>query len=118
MNNIDSFEQTENNADSRQQISLNEKKENDSEFKNRMLLVDFLRNLATSIESGNALEVQIEKALNFFISYKFQEQSIKENDFRNRRQTEEKEEFNQEEIMKFLFMGWYIYQCLSSNRNV
>ena len=81
--------------------------------KNNENLVGFLRNLATSIESGNLPRDQIRRIGEFYMKYKFQEQNDLDmyNDF-------DKEDFTQEECQKFLVLGWYFYRVLTRNETL
>lgn len=71
-------------------------------------LVSFLRKLADAIESNEVVPQQLQWIGDFFMSYKFQEQALKDC------QTDEKTppSPSPQELTKFLFMGWYIYQLL------
>ena len=71
-------------------------------------LVPFLRKLADDIESNEVVPQQLQQIGDFFMSYKFQEQALRDS------QTDEitPSPHSPQELTKFLFMGWYIYQLL------
>lgn len=71
-------------------------------------LIPFLRNLADSIEKRQLLPRQLQSIGEFFMTYQFQEQAIKDND----NSYIPSGEFRQEELLKFLVLGWYIYCCI------
>ena len=77
-------------------------------------LVPFLRNLATSIEKRQLLPRQLQSIGEFFMTYQFQEQAIKDND----NSVSQQEEFSQEELLKFLVLGWHIYSCILRKRPI
>ena len=74
-------------------------------------LIPFLRNLADSIEKGDILPTELKRIGEFFMSYQFQKQADKD------LQTTESSnaEFSREDMVKFLVLGWYIYQVLLVN---
>jgi hypothetical protein len=71
-------------------------------------LIPFLRNLADSIENDRLLPRQLQHIGEFFMSYQFQEQAIRDG------ATNESPEnsFSKSELMKFIVMGWHIYSCI------
>jgi hypothetical protein len=75
---------------------------------NAKQLIPFLRNLANSIESGEIKPKQLQTVGEFFMSYQFQEQATRDLE----ESTSEEPHFSQDELIKFLSMGWYIYQVL------
>lgn len=77
-------------------------------------LVSFLRNLAENIESNTIVPEQLRTIGDFFMSYKFQEQALKDSN------TDEPNlpGPTPDELTKFLFMGWYIYQLILKNENI
>lgn len=77
-------------------------------------LIPFLRNLANSIESNELIPSQIKSIGEFFMAYKFKEES--EKDLKN----EEKKDKNytKEDMVKFLSLGWYVYQILLENKTL
>ena len=77
-------------------------------------LIPFLRNLADSIEKRNLLPRQLQSIGEFFMTYQFQEQAIKDND----NSVSPQEEFSQEELLKFLVLGWHIYCCILNKRPI
>ena len=72
-------------------------------------LVPFLRKLADSIESEQVVPQQLHSIGDFFMSYKFQEQALKDCQSTNLNTSPPS---SPSELTKFLFMGWYIYQIL------
>lgn len=74
-------------------------------------LVFFLKNLATSIENGVLLPRQLQHIGEFFMSYQFQEQAIKDRDTSDF----ENSIFKKADLIKFIVMGWYIYSSISKN---
>lgn len=60
----------------------------------------FLRNLASSIEDNSLNEEKLKLVSEFFISYQFYEAS-KEDDL---------------DFMKFMTLGWYVYQHLLKDK--
>jgi hypothetical protein len=77
-------------------------------------LIPFLRNLADSIESKELIPRQLKSIGEFFMSYKFQEQvaedekNIDNND----------NNFSKEELIKFLSLGWYVYQIILEDKTL
>ena len=74
-------------------------------------LVFFLKNLANSIENGVLLPRQLQHIGEFFMSYQFQEQAIKDRDTSDF----ENSIFKKSDLIKFIVMGWYIYSSISKN---
>ena len=68
----------------------------------------FLRSLSDSIESKQLVPQQLERVNDFFMSYQFQEQAIKDRD----NSMPKVVLFKQQDLVQFLTMGWYIYQLL------
>ena len=85
-------------------------------------IILFLRELADSIENNELLPKQLHSVGDFYMCYKFQEQAIKDDD--NYEEDNEDEgndnstEFSDEDLYKFLIMGWYIYCCIVRNKKV
>lgn len=71
-------------------------------------LIPFLRNLADLIESGKILPRQMQHIGEFFMSYQFQEQAIKDEDTSGSERTT----LTRADLMKFIVMGWHIYSCI------
>ncbi len=76
---------------------------------NEEQLIPFLRNLANAIESKELQPKQLQTIGEFFMSYQFQEQAVRDLDESG---IEHEPRFSQAELIKFLSMGWYIYQVL------
>jgi hypothetical protein len=74
-------------------------------------LAPFLRNLAQSIEEGRLLPRQLQRVGEFFMSYQFQEQAIKDGDNTSESDTS-KQKFSKSDLMKFIVMGWHVYSCI------
>jgi hypothetical protein len=72
-------------------------------------LIPFLRDLADSIEKRQLLPKQLQSIGEFFMTYQFQEQAVRDNNLDNEENTLE---FSQEDLVKFLVMGWFIYCCI------
>lgn len=72
-------------------------------------LIPFLRKLADAIENKELAPVQLQSIGEFFMSYQFQEQACKDAE-----DTAVSEEYNfsQKELIKFVSLGWYVYQVL------
>lgn len=66
-------------------------------------LVNFLRKLAESIELNELSQEQMQHIGEFFMSYKYEEIDAKES---------QSEEFEQSDVIRFLTLGWYIYQII------
>ena len=86
--------------------------ENSNDSDTRLIL--FLRNLADSIEQQQLLPRQIRSISEFFMSYQFQEQAIRDDDD----SSPAPREFSHEELLKFIILGWYIYCCILNNNTV
>jgi hypothetical protein len=72
-------------------------------------LIPFLRKLADAIENRELCQPQLQSIGEFFMSYQFQEQALKDGE-----DTIVKDEYNfsQKELIKFVSLGWYVYQVL------
>jgi hypothetical protein len=62
-------------------------------------MIPFFRKLADDIENNELTPVQLLKAGELFMSYKFTNET-------------NEDEMSREDIQKFLFTGWYIYSQL------
>ncbi len=65
-------------------------------------LIEFLKSLTKSLEKNELDDTKISRISEFFMSYNFQDQTT----------TDEDEEFQDEELVKFLSLGWYVYTHL------
>lgn len=78
-------------------------------------LIPFLRNLADSIEQKELVPVQLQSIGEFFMAYQFQKQAISDN-------TEishpDVREFNQQDVLKFIILGWYIYNVILTDDTI
>lgn len=77
-------------------------------------LAPFLRNLAESIENHELLPQQLQSIGEFFMAYQFQEQAIKDND----NSLQPHPEFDHDDLIKFLILGWYIYCCILQQSHI
>ena len=85
---------------------------------NNDALIPFLRNLADSIEKQQLLPTQLQSIGEFFMMYNFQEQTRRDNiEIKEEAKPAEKE-FSKEDLLKFLSMGWYIYQILLKDKSI
>ena len=79
----------------------------------------FLRKIADSIDNNLLLPIQMKKIGEFYMSYLFQEQAIKDN--KNHKDEDEDDnsisEYTHDDMIKFLIMGWYIYISFLNNKN-
>lgn len=68
-------------------------------------LILFLRNLSDLIERKELLPSQLKSVSDFFLSYTFKEQNlVDESNF--------EENFDKQDLIKFVSLGWYVYQIL------
>lgn len=106
-------------------------------------LVNFLKNLAQSIENKQLYSSQIKEISDFFLAYQFHTQSIKDNEGNECNESNNSNEYNpeidfehvnldnttnntinslpdfsNEDLIKFLCMGWYIYTCILREKNI
>lgn len=72
----------------------------DNSTNTTLLLTTFLRGLATDIEKEKLTEIELEKVGEFFMNFLF---------FKNADKNVDNEDF-----LKFLTMGWYIYSQLKN----
>lgn len=72
-------------------------------------LVPFLRKLADKIENNTILPEELKSVGDFFIKHKF----IKNIEVQNNNN-----EFSKDELMKFICLGWYIYNCILKNEKI
>jgi hypothetical protein len=79
-------------------------------------LIPFLRNLADAIERRQLLPQQLQSIGEFFMSYQFQEQAIKDGDTSSTKNTEH--QFDHKELVKFLCLGWYVYCVILRNETL
>lgn len=68
---------------------------------NNRILTRFLRRLATAIEKGEISGEELTQVGEFYVGYKYAENGkVEENEF-----------------LKFLIMGWYVYEMLKEKIN-
>jgi hypothetical protein len=77
-------------------------------------LIPFLRNLADSIERRQLLPKQLQSIGEFFMTYQFQSQAIRDGDVGS----PPSREFNHQELLKFIVMGWYFYSVILDGRTL
>ena len=65
-------------------------------FNSTSVLSSFLRTLAEKVDKDELSNQQLQKTVEFFLRYMFEEK------------TDEK--INNQDFMKFLIMGWYVYE--------
>jgi hypothetical protein len=70
-------------------------------------LVTFLRDLTGGLERGELCSRQLQSVGEFFMSYQFQEAASQDDE-----SLPPPPLFSQAELIKFLSLGWYIYQVL------
>jgi|APSaa5957512535_1039671.scaffolds.fasta_scaffold272142_1 hypothetical protein len=81
---------------------------------NETKLIPFLRELANSVETNQLNNDQIENIGDFFMSYQFQEQARKDGD----ETIPPVIQYSNAELVKFVAMGWYVYQVLRRNQQL
>jgi hypothetical protein len=77
-------------------------------------LTPFLRELANAVEANQLNSNQLENIGDFFMSYQFQEQARKDSD----ETIPPVVQYSNADLVKFVAMGWYIYQVLLRNQNL
>lgn len=100
-------------------------------------LINFLKNLVTSIENKQLYSSQLKEITDFFLAYQFHTQAIKDNtqntnqDIDNQSNNQSNNEtnntqnnqqtlpnFSNQDLIKFLCLGWYIYTCILQEKNI
>mgnify|MGYP001438776367 len=71
-------------------------------------LINFLRDLTGSLERGELCPRQLQSVGEFFMSYQFQDAAAQDGD----ESAPEPPRFSQAELIKFLSLGWYVYQII------
>jgi hypothetical protein len=79
---------------------------------NKPELLTFLKDLTFLAENDTLTTGQMLHISEFYVSYKYKE----ENGFDEF--DKHKEEFTEEEIMKFMFLGWFIYCIILENKKL
>jgi len=64
-------------------------------------LIGFLKNLICSLEKDELNQQQLQRVSEFFMSYQLHEHV--------------NTEFNEEDAIKFLTLGWYVYKVMLNN---
>lgn len=67
-------------------------------------LIPFLRELADNIENNKLLPTELQKIGEFFISYNCKKELYSEEN--------NSSEFSRKDLLKFITLGWYIYNCI------
>lgn len=67
-------------------------------------LLIFLKTLTSSLEKGELHPRQVQSIGEFFMTYQFQEKAVTVNN----------SQFNEVDLIKFITLGWYVYQVLLS----
>lgn len=78
-------------------------------------LSNFLRQLADDVQKNQVLSSQLQHIGEFYMAYQFHEQAIKDNDETLNSNTDD---ITSAKFIKFLVMGWYIYQLFNNNTNI
>lgn len=79
-------------------------------------LIPFLRDLTDNIENNTICPEKLKLVGEFYMSYLFQAEVIDE---KNREENEEKPDvLTDQDLMKFIFMGYYIYCHILENRSI
>ena len=76
-------------------------------------LIPFLRNLADSIEHRQLLPRQLQSIGEFFMSYQFQEQAVRDLD-----DSTPQRNYSHRDLLKFLTLGWFVYCCILENNHI
>lgn len=77
-------------------------------------LIPFLRSLADSIEKQQLAPRQIESIGEFFMDYQFTEQAVRDMDT----SSSPPQQFNNQDLLKFVTLGWYIYCCILDQTHI
>jgi|UniRef100_A0A6C0LYG7 hypothetical protein len=68
-------------------------------------LLGFLKNLTQSVENDELDQQQLQRVSEFFMSYQLYEHV-------------ENEDFNETDLIKFITLGWYIYNVMLKNEEL
>lgn len=79
----------------------------------RHKLAIFLRDIADQLQTNTLSKPLVRHTSEFFMSYQFIEQAIKDNHTQ-----EGVPKLSTKELVKFLFFGWYCYTILLSNKSL
>ena len=77
------------------------------------LLVTFLKDLAGALEEGKLAPLQVQMVGEFFMTYQFRTQALKDND--TSLEVDADGDFEHEDIVKFFILGWFVYCVLLKN---
>jgi len=98
---------------------MNENNDEESDPGAYCRLAGFLRSLADRIDQKTLTQEQLQRVGEFFMSYQFQEQAIKDDENMGEEGDEESQgEVTREDLIKFLSIGWYVYCILLSDRTL
>lgn len=75
-------------------------------------LSNFLRQLSDDVQNNKIKSSQLQHIGEFYMAYQFHEQAIKDGD-QTLEENHDDPEINPEKFMKFLIMGWYVYQLFN-----
>ena len=82
--------------------------------KSKLILINFLKNIVISIENNEILPEQLRSVGEFFMDWQFQKQNMIDNDLNSSISND----FSQKEILKFVTLGWYIYNCILDEKRI
>lgn len=74
---------------------------------NNVILIDFLRDLAQSIEENKLHNIEIEHIHRFYMEYHFKKEVMTDTETDNNT-----EGFKFDDLLRFLSLGWYIYTVM------
>ena len=81
-------------------------------------LLTFFKNLTCSLERGELCQRQLSTLGEFFMAYQFQEQVHKDNQTDSEETQKDREDYTRSEMIKFLSLGWYVYQFLLRDQSL
>jgi hypothetical protein len=76
------------------------------------LLAAFLRDLADGLEDSRLESPQVQMVGEFFMSYQFRTQALKDNDTSLEVADSD---FEHEDMVRFFILGWFVYCVLMKN---
>lgn len=77
-------------------------------------LIEFLRKLADGIEQSTILDYQLQSVGEFYMSHTLKDKLYINNNFISEESKED--EFDPDEVMKFITLGWWIYTNILKNK--
>lgn len=84
----------------------------DAKAEKRLVLASFLRNIAEQIENDTLSKPLRSHTKDFFMSYQFIEQAVKDNHL----PSDNIEVYSAKDLVKFLFLGWYCYSLIGTRK--